>query len=98
MPTSSEAFVALGGNPRTAAPTLVIGEVAQAHDGSLGLAHAFIDAIADAGGDAVKFQTHVADAESTAEEPLAHASSASRTATAVPTGGGWNSPSLSGSA
>ncbi len=68
MPTSSEAFVALGGNPRTAAPTLVIGEVAQAHDGSLGLAHAFIDAIADAGGDAVKFQTHVADAESTAEE------------------------------
>jgi len=48
---------------------VIIGEVAQAHDGSLGLAHAFIDAIADAGADAVKFQTHIADAESTAEEP-----------------------------
>ncbi len=47
---------------------LVIGEVGQAHDGSLGLAHAFVDAIADAGADAVKFQTHIAEAESTAEE------------------------------
>jgi N,N'-diacetyllegionaminate synthase len=46
----------------------VIGEVAQAHDGSLGLAHAFIDAIASAGADAVKFQTHIAAAESTAAE------------------------------
>ncbi len=68
MPISSEAFVALGGDPRTARQTLVIGEVAQAHDGSLGLAHAFIDAIAEAGADAVKFQTHVAAAESTPEE------------------------------
>jgi N,N'-diacetyllegionaminate synthase len=34
------------------APCLIIGEVAQAHDGSLGTAHAFIDAIADAGADA----------------------------------------------
>jgi len=42
--------------------------VAQPHDGSLGLAHAFIDAIADAGADAVKFQTHIATAESTAHE------------------------------
>ncbi len=48
---------------------LIIGEVAQAHDGSLGLAHAFVDAIADAGADAVKFQTHIADAESTPDEP-----------------------------
>ncbi|MGE0553607.1 MAG: N-acetylneuraminate synthase family protein [Gemmatimonadales bacterium] len=48
---------------------LVIGEVAQAHDGSLGLAHAFIDAIAEAGADAVKFQTHIAAAESTPSEP-----------------------------
>lgn len=46
----------------------VIGEVAQAHDGSLGMAHAFIDAIADAGADAVKFQTHLATAESTKRE------------------------------
>lgn len=47
---------------------LIIGEVAQAHDGSLGMAHAFIDAIADAGADAVKFQTHIAAAESTPGE------------------------------
>jgi N-acetylneuraminate synthase len=48
---------------------LIVGEVAQAHDGSLGLAHAFIDAIAEAGADAVKFQTHIAEAESTLTEP-----------------------------
>lgn len=48
---------------------LIIGEVAQTHDGSLGQAHAFIDAIADAGADAVKFQTHIAAAESSPAEP-----------------------------
>lgn len=48
---------------------LLIGEVAQTHDGSLGIAHAFIDAIADAGADGVKFQTHIAEEESTTEEP-----------------------------
>jgi len=48
---------------------IVVGEVAQAHDGSLGFAHAFIDAIAAAGADAVKFQTHIASAESTPSEP-----------------------------
>ncbi len=46
----------------------VIAEVAQAHDGSLGTAHAFVDAVADAGADAVKFQTHIAHAESSREE------------------------------
>ncbi|HLG55017.1 MAG TPA: N-acetylneuraminate synthase family protein [Vicinamibacterales bacterium] len=49
---------------------LVIGEVALTHDGSLGLAHAFVDAIAAAGADAVKFQTHIASAESTPAEPF----------------------------
>ncbi len=49
---------------------LVIGEVALTHDGSLGLAHSFIDAIAAAGADAVKFQTHIASAESTPSEPF----------------------------
>jgi N-acetylneuraminate synthase len=49
---------------------LVIAEVAQAHDGSLGIAHAFIDAIAKTGADAVKFQTHFADAESSPLEPF----------------------------
>ncbi len=48
---------------------LVIAEVAQAHDGSLGAAHAFIDAVAKAGADVVKFQTHIASAESTPQEP-----------------------------
>jgi N,N'-diacetyllegionaminate synthase len=47
----------------------VVGEIAQAHDGSLGLAHAYIDAIASAGADGVKFQTHIAAAESTPAEP-----------------------------
>lgn len=51
-------------------PAYLIAEVAQAHDGSLGLAHAFVDAAADAGADAVKFQTHIADAESTRDEPF----------------------------
>lgn len=46
----------------------IIAEVAQAHDGSLGLAHAYIDSIANTGADAVKFQTHIADAESTPRE------------------------------
>jgi N-acetylneuraminate synthase len=50
-------------------PCLVVAEVAQAHDGSLGTAHAYVDAIADTGADAVKFQTHIAAAESTRDEP-----------------------------
>jgi len=49
---------------------LLIAEVGLAHDGSLGLAHAFIDAVARTGADAVKFQTHIAAAESTPGEPF----------------------------
>lgn len=49
-------------------PCFVIAEVALAHDGSLGMAQAFIDAAKEAGVDAVKFQTHIATAESTARE------------------------------
>ena len=56
-------------DPASCTNCTVIGEVAQAHDGSLGMAHAYIDAIADAGADAVKFQTHIASAESTPAEP-----------------------------
>jgi hypothetical protein len=49
-------------------PCLIVAEVAQAHDGSLGTAHAYIDAVAKAGADAIKFQTHIAAAESTPGE------------------------------
>lgn len=62
--TISIADRAVGGG----APGFLIAEVGQAHDGSLGLAHAFIDAAAGAGADAIKFQTHIADAESTLDE------------------------------
>jgi len=57
-------------HPLSRTRCLVIGEVGIAHDGSLGTAHAFVDAIADAGADAVKFQTHIASAESTPSEPF----------------------------
>lgn len=57
------------GKEKTEGSCLIIGEVAQSHDGSLGMAHAFIDAIANAGADAVKFQTHIASEESTPSEP-----------------------------
>lgn len=50
-------------------PSTIIAEIAQAHDGSLGMAHAYINAVADAGADGVKFQTHIASAESTQDEP-----------------------------
>lgn len=46
----------------------IIAEVAQAHDGSLGLAHSFIEECAKSGADAIKFQTHIALAESTPGE------------------------------
>lgn len=51
-------------------PCLLIAEVGQNHDGSLGQAHAYIDAVAQAGFDAIKFQTHIAQAESTYDEPF----------------------------
>lgn len=48
----------------------LIAEIAQAHDGSLGIAHSYIDVLAEAGVDAIKFQTHVAEAESSLQEPF----------------------------
>lgn len=49
---------------------MIIAEIAQAHDGSLGTAHAYLDALKDTGIDAVKFQTHIAHAESSIHEPF----------------------------
>ncbi|WP_132052509.1 N-acetylneuraminate synthase family protein [Pseudocnuella soli] len=50
--------------------TLIIAEIAQAHEGSLGILHSYIDAVAKTGVNAIKFQTHIADAESSQEEPF----------------------------
>lgn len=48
----------------------LIAEIGQAHEGSLGLAHSYIDALAATGIDAIKFQTHIAEAESSLDEPF----------------------------
>ncbi|MDI1256459.1 MAG: N-acetylneuraminate synthase family protein [Flavobacterium sp.] len=48
----------------------IIAEIGQAHDGSLGAVHAYIDAIATTSVDAVKFQMHIAEAESSEFEPF----------------------------
>lgn len=48
----------------------LIAEIAQAHDGSLGVAHAYIDAVAKTGVQAIKFQLHLAEAESSIHEPF----------------------------
>jgi N,N'-diacetyllegionaminate synthase len=48
----------------------IIAEIAQAHEGSLGIAHSYIDALAKTGVDAIKFQTHIAEAESSVFEPF----------------------------
>lgn len=48
----------------------LVAEIGQAHDGSLGAAHAYIDALAGTGVDAVKYQVHIAQAESSAAEPF----------------------------
>lgn len=48
----------------------IIAEIAQAHEGSLGIAHSYIDALSETGVNAVKFQTHIAEAESSVFEPF----------------------------
>ena len=50
--------------------TKIIAEIGQAHDGSLGMLHSYIDAVAKTGVDAIKFQTHIAEAESSIHEPF----------------------------
>ena len=48
----------------------IIAEIGQAHEGSLGIALSYIDALAETGVDAVKFQVHIAEAESSQFEPF----------------------------
>jgi N,N'-diacetyllegionaminate synthase len=48
----------------------IIAEIGQAHEGSLGILHSYIDAVAQTGVDAVKFQMHIAEAESSEHEPF----------------------------
>jgi N-acetylneuraminate synthase len=48
----------------------LIAEIGQAHEGSLGILYSYIDAIAQTGINAVKFQMHIAEAESSVHEPF----------------------------
>ncbi len=59
----------IGSRTIGAGETFIIAEVGQAHEGSFGSALAFIDAVAEAGVDAVKFQCHIAAEESSEHEP-----------------------------
>lgn len=47
-----------------------IAEIGQAHEGSLGLLHSYIDVLAKTGVNAVKFQMHIAESESSIHEPF----------------------------
>jgi len=49
--------------------TFIIAELGNAHEGSIGLAKKMIEAVAECGVDAVKFQTHIFEAESLKDAP-----------------------------
>lgn len=53
--------------PKNSVP-YIIAEIGQAHEGSLGILYSYMDAIATTGVDAVKFQMHIAEAESSEHE------------------------------
>lgn len=44
-------------------PCYIVAEVGLAHEGSVGMAHAFVNAVADTGADAIKFQCHTGQAD-----------------------------------
>lgn len=48
----------------------IIAEIAQAHNGSIDKVYEYIDALGGTGVDAIKFQTHIASAESSMYEPF----------------------------
>ncbi len=68
MPQLPSTFSIAGTPIGAGQPAFLIAEIGQAHDGSLGTAHAYIEAVARTGANAVKFQTHIAAAESTPSE------------------------------
>lgn len=53
----------------TATKISIIAEIGSVHDGSFGNALKLIEAAADCGADAVKFQTHIAEAETLRDAP-----------------------------
>ncbi len=55
---------------KTFFPNSIIAEIGSVHDGSFGNAGKLIEAAAAAGADTVKFQTHIADAETLADAPM----------------------------
>ena len=54
----------------TKLPPYIIAEIGQALEGSLGILYSYIDALAKTGVNAVKFQMHIAEAESSEHEPF----------------------------
>lgn len=48
----------------------IIAEIGQAHEGSLGILYSYIDALVPTGVNAIKFQMHIAEAESSEHEPF----------------------------
>tara|TARA_B100000214_G_scaffold364641_1_gene331480 strand:- start:692 stop:1684 length:993 start_codon:yes stop_codon:yes gene_type:complete len=47
---------------------MIIAEIGLSHDGNIDIAHTYIDSLVDKGVDIIKFQTHVAEAESSRHE------------------------------
>ncbi len=48
----------------------IIAEIGQAHEGSLGIAHSYIEALHKTGVTAIKWQVHIAESESSVYEPF----------------------------
>lgn len=55
--------------PKKSSP-YIIAEIGQAHEGNMELAHKYIEAVSKTKVDAIKFQTHIANAESSIYEPF----------------------------
>ena len=47
---------------------MIIAEIGLSHDGNIDMAHSYIDVLSDKGIDFIKFQTHIAEAESSEYE------------------------------